>query len=109
MTSPSPRKASSISELNEKAEEVSSLLKQLAHPDRLRVLCALLDGEQTVSGLVETVGSSQSWISQCLGRMKAEGIISSRKEGAFVHYRISDPRIQDLMRAIDGIFCRLPS
>lgn len=87
------------------ASEASRVLKQLSHPDRLQVLCALSGGERTVNDLIEACGASQSWISQCLARMRTEGLLTSRREGSFVFYRISDPRVHALMGAMARIFC----
>ncbi len=92
-------------ELVRKADEVSAILKQLAHPDRLKLLCSLVEKERTVGELVEYVGASQSWISQCLARMKLEGLVDARKDGNFVYYRIADRRLSALMREIYEIYC----
>jgi ArsR family transcriptional regulator, virulence genes transcriptional regulator len=92
-------------QLARQANEVSAILKQLAHPDRLKVLCSLLEKEKTVGELVEYAGASQSWVSQFLSRMKLEGLVESRKEGTSVHYRIADPRLRTLMQAIYRTYC----
>lgn len=91
--------------LAKQATEVSAVLKQLAHPDRLRVLCCLLEGEKTVGELVQYADASQSWVSQFLTRMKLEGLVDAKKEGTFVRYRISDTRLHDLMDAIYKAYC----
>lgn len=58
-----------------------------------------------MSELEKSCDASQSAVSQFLNRMKSEGLVSSRREGSFVFYRISDPRIQQLVRAMHKIFC----
>jgi DNA-binding transcriptional ArsR family regulator len=92
-------------QLRKRAEEVSEVLKQLAHPDRLKVLCCLLEGEKTVNELVAYADASQSWVSQFLARMKLAGLVESRKAGTFVHYRIAEPRLKTLMDAIYRAYC----
>jgi DNA-binding transcriptional ArsR family regulator len=92
-------------QLARQAKEVSAVLKQLAHPARLRVLCSLLEGEKTVGELVEYSDSSQSWVSQFLSRMKLGGLVDARKEGTYVFYRISEPRLKTLMEAIYKAYC----
>ena len=92
-------------DLEKKAEEVAAVLKQLAHPTRLKLLCGLLDGEKTVGELVESLSEAQSWVSQILSRMKLEGLVEARKEGSFVYYRIADPRLDELMKSIYQIYC----
>jgi DNA-binding transcriptional ArsR family regulator len=91
--------------LSKKAAEVSRVLKQLAHPDRLKVLCCMLDGEKTAGELVEYVDASQSWVSQFLSKMKLSGLIDSRKEGVFVYYRIVDPRLKVVMQVLYESYC----
>lgn len=91
--------------LSKKAEEISLTLKQLAHPDRLMVLCHLLEGEKTVNELVEYIGASQSWVSQFLSKMKLSGLIDSKKKGIFVYYRITEPRLKSIITAIYKAYC----
>lgn len=93
------------SRLSRKAEEVAGVLKQLAHPDRLKVLCALLEGEKTVNELVDYVGASQSWVSQVLSKLRLGGLAESRKDGIYVYYRIAEPRLRSLMEAIYLAYC----
>lgn len=93
------------SELEKYSEEISGVLKQLAHPVRLKILCCLLEQEKKVSEIVEYTGASQSWVSQFLLRMKLEGLVESRKESKSVFYRIHDPRIKELLKAIQKIYC----
>jgi DNA-binding transcriptional ArsR family regulator len=92
-------------QLRKQAEEVSAVLKQLAHPTRLKVLCCLLEGEKTVSELIAYADASQSWVSQFLARMKLEGLVEARKDGIYVYYRISEPRLKTLMEAIYRAYC----
>ena len=86
-------------------ESTAKILKALAHPHRLQILCQLASGEKTVGELERLCDVSQSAVSQFLGRMKSEGLITSNKEGLFVRYRISDQRILKTMNALQRIFC----
>ncbi len=86
-------------------DDVSQLLKSLAHPVRLKILCRLMRSERTVNDLTEFCGISQSAMSQFLGRMKDEGIVSSRREHYFVYYRVADAKLVDLLGAIRQIYC----
>jgi DNA-binding transcriptional ArsR family regulator len=92
-------------QLSRKAESVAELLKLMAHPLRMKVLCRLAQGECSVGDLVEGCGAPQPTISQVLSLMRAEGLVSARREGRFIHYRIDDPRIGHLMKALKKIFC----
>lgn len=84
---------------------VSQVLKSLAHPVRLQILCHLLDQEMRVNELVDSCEISQSAMSQFLNRMRSEGILSSRREGNGTFYKISDPKLIRLLLAMKEIYC----
>lgn len=86
-------------------EDVASLMKTIAHPQRLMILCHLTDGEKTVSDLLELIDISQSQLSQFLNRMSREKILVSRREAGFSLYSIKDDRVSKLIRNLQGIFC----
>jgi ArsR family transcriptional regulator len=88
----------------EQCESTSAILKSLAHPQRLQILCFLSERERTVSELENLCGASQSLVSQFLQRMKGEGLVESRREGKFVHYSIANPKVLKLIQALHRIF-----
>lgn len=95
-----------IAELEAKAEEVAGLLGAISNPRRLIILCKLVQaGEMTVSALQEGSALSQSALSQHLAVMRGEGLITARKDGLNMHYRIADPRAMELMSSLEKIFC----
>ena len=69
----------------------------LSDPTRLRIIELLLDGEKNVSELVELLDVPQARVSSHLGCLRWCGYIGSRREGKYVYYRITDPRIRDLV------------
>ena len=95
----------SADKLAAQCESVSSLLKAIAHPQRLQILCCLAEGEKTVSELEAYCGASQSSVSQYLSRMKNEGLLSSRREGQKIFYKIESEDLSKLMKAMQRIFC----
>lgn len=94
-----------ISRLKRQSEEVSSLLKQLSHPQRLLILCSLIEGEKSVGEIESFCGASQSAVSQFLKNLRLEGLVDFRREGKQVLYRIEDERITELMKSLYLIFC----
>lgn len=92
--------------LRRKSKDVSNLLKQLSHPQRLIVLCSLSESEKTVGEIEEVCGASQSAVSQFLKGMRLEGLVDSRREGKEVFYKIADERIHHLMKSLYEIFCK---
>ncbi|MBI4212593.1 MAG: winged helix-turn-helix transcriptional regulator, partial [Deltaproteobacteria bacterium] len=92
-------------ELIQESCEAAKLLKTLAHPVRLQILCHLADGKKNVGELVGCCGSSQSLMSQFLGRMKLEGIIDAERDGQFTSYFIVDARTKELLKTLCRLFC----
>jgi len=86
-------------------EQAARFLKSLAHRDRLRVLCGLLEGELTVGQIEAQVGVSQSATSQHLARLKDEGILKARREGRQIFYSITDPTVRGLVEILYQKFC----
>lgn len=91
--------------MQENVQEASALLKSLANPSRLIVLCALVTREHTVGELEELTGLSQSAISQHLARLRDEQVVHTRRDAQRVFYSLSDARVQALLETLHGIFC----
>ncbi|MFC1515983.1 ArsR/SmtB family transcription factor [Thermodesulfobacteriota bacterium] len=91
--------------LEEKVEFVSSLLKSISHPLRLKILCILQDGEQTVGDIQTTVQTTNANVSQHLTIMRNQGIITSRKEANFIYNSIGDDRVVALMDTLQNLYC----
>ena len=91
--------------LADQCESVAGLLKAIAHPQRLKILCSLSEGQKSVSELEAYCGASQSSVSQYLAKMKSEGLLSSRREAQQVFYKIHSPDLIKLMRSMQKIFC----
>jgi DNA-binding transcriptional ArsR family regulator len=90
--------------MKKRCTEVSLIMKALAHPQRLMLMCHLAEGEKNVSELLELCDISQSQLSQFLKRMERERLLKLRKEGNFVFYSISDKNILKLIQSMHKIF-----
>lgn len=88
-----------------KAMEAAETLKALAHETRLLAVCRIGKSEMSVQELEEFLGISQSNVSQHLTRLKAAGILQSRREGKQVYYKVRDPRLFGLIFALQAIYC----
>ena len=89
--------------LRDNAVQASQLLKALSHPDRLMLLCRLAEGERSVSELEPLVGVYQPSLSQQLGILRREGLISSRREGKQVFYQVAN---QDALAVLEVLYQR---
>jgi DNA-binding transcriptional ArsR family regulator len=87
------------------AEEASALLKSLANPNRLLLLCALVNREHTVGELEMLTGLSQSALSQHLARLRDEQIVSTRREAQRIFYALEDPGVRAVLETMHGIYC----
>ncbi|WP_279152830.1 ArsR/SmtB family transcription factor [Photobacterium iliopiscarium] len=92
-------------EMKQRATEVSELLKIMAHPERLIVLCQLMDGEMSANQLQLNSTLSQSAFSQHLAVLRKNDIVTVRKEAQSVFYSLADPRITALITSFHDIFC----
>lgn len=77
--------------------------KAIANPYRIEFLELLAQGERTVDSLARETGLSLANASQHLIALKEAGLVLSRKEGLFVYYRLADPSVFDLTRAVQTV------
>jgi DNA-binding transcriptional ArsR family regulator len=76
---------------------MSRFFQVLADPTRVRIVELLLEGEKNVSELVEALRAPQGRVSSHLMCLRWCGFIATRREGKYVYYRITDPRVPELM------------
>ncbi len=92
--------------LDQDQHAAADLLRLLANERRLEVLCALREGELSVGHLAERVGLSQSALSQHLARLRADGIVATRRESQTIFYRIADDDVLTLLEAVAEVMQR---
>src|SRR4030095_11838240 len=74
--------------------------KALGNPHRLELLELLAQGERTVDALASESGLSMANASQHLQALREAGLVESRKQGLFVHYRLADPAVFELSKSV---------
>lgn len=94
-----------LAALQERAVEAAALLKALAHPDRLMLLCQLVQCERSVSELGLLAGVRQPSLSQQLGVLRGEHLVATRRAGKSMLYRIASPTVQALLETLYREFC----
>ena len=77
--------------------------RALADPKRLCVLESLADGEVSVSDLSTRVGCQVPNMSQHLAVLRSAGLVSTRREGNTIYYRLADPKVLEAFRLIQSI------
>ena len=90
-------------------DKAARFLKSLAHRDRLKLLCTLIEGELSVSDIEVKLGSSQPAVSQHLARLREEGIVRSRRVGRQILYEIADPIVFGMISLLYLRFCGEPT
>ena len=93
----------------EHIETAARALKAIAHPLRLKILCVIGDQEACVQDIVDTVGTSQSNISQHLAILREKGELLTRKDANRVFYRVGDQRTLQLIGMMREVFCGVES
>jgi ArsR family transcriptional regulator, virulence genes transcriptional regulator len=92
-------------ELTAKAVEATRLLPALANEHRLAILCELVEGERPVGKLVDAVGLTQSALSQHLAKLRAAGIVATRRDAQTIYYRLASEAAANIMKALADIYC----
>lgn len=87
------------------AGQAVAALKVLANEDRLMLLCQLSHGEMCVSELEDTVGVRQPTLSQQLGVLRAEGVVSTRRQGKNIYYSVADGALLDILAVLYRLYC----
>lgn len=93
------------STMQARAEDAADFLRSMASPHRLMILCNLLSGEQTVGALAARLNVGQTVASQHLARLRAEGIVATRREGTSIHYRLASPLAAEFVETMYRLFC----
>lgn len=94
-----------LSQMQQTADTASQLLKSLSHPQRLLLLCQLTEGEQCVAQLEARVGLKQPSLSQQLGVLRKDGIVTTRREGKHIYYAIANDDALAVMQVLYERFC----
>jgi ArsR family transcriptional regulator, virulence genes transcriptional regulator len=97
---------SDAEELTAKAVEATRLLTALANEHRLAILCQLVEGERSVGKLVDAVGLTQSALSQHLAKLRAAGIVATRRDAQTIYYRLASEAAASVMKTLADIYCR---
>ncbi len=88
------------------ASEAARLLKVLANPNRLMIVCMLLETELSVGQLNQKLPLSQSALSQHLAVLREEGLVATRKEAQVVYYRLAKPEVRKILAVLYEFYCQ---
>jgi len=88
------------------AQEAAVVLKSLSNPQRLLLLCAMVEGDKSVGELEQALGATQSYVSNQLARLRKEGLVEATRHGRSIRYQLADPRVTPILERLYEVFCR---
>lgn len=91
--------------LQNSAGKACALLKTLANPDRLLLLCQMSQGEYAVAELEALTGVRQPTLSQQLTVLRQEKLVATRREGKQIFYRIDSMEALAVMKTLYALYC----
>ncbi len=94
-----------LEDMQAAAADACRLMKVLSNPDRLMLLCQLAQGKHNVGELEAALGIVQPTLSQQLTVLREEALVSTRREGKNIYYRIDSPQAQAVIRTLYQQFC----
>lgn len=92
--------------LSASVDRACGFLKVLANPDRLLLLCRLSEGESCVRELEESLDICQPTLSQQLGILREEGLVTTRREGKHIYYSLTSPESIAIIATLQDQFCK---
>ena len=98
--------AEDMEKMVQNALQASNFLKAISHEGRLMILCHLASGEKTVTELEDLLSARQAAVSQQLSRLRLEGLVTPRREGKTIYYRLTDDRPRQIIEVVYDLFCR---
>ena len=95
-----------LDEMLENARNAARFLKALSQESRLLILCHLASGEKSVTELEEFLSARQAAVSQQLARLRLEGLVTYRREGKTIYYRLGSDEVRQMLETIYDLFCK---
>ncbi|MBU2993128.1 metalloregulator ArsR/SmtB family transcription factor [Octadecabacter sp. 1_MG-2023] len=87
------------------ATTATNFLKAIGHEGRLMILCHLVTGEKSVTELEDLISARQAAVSQQLGRLRLEGLVTPRRDGKTIYYSLTDDRCKRIISVVYDLFC----
>lgn len=91
--------------MEQNADRASQLLSAMANPKRLLILCNLLERELNVGQLAERVELGQSPLSQHLSKLRAWGLVTTRRDGQQINYALASEEVRRILATLYDIYC----
>jgi len=93
-----------LAQMRTSARTVTALLRALANEDRLILLCQMTQGERSVGELEAELDIRQPTLSQQLGVLRTEGLVTTRREGKRIYYSVADSKVLHLLGTLYTLY-----
>ena len=87
------------------AGRASAFLRSVAQEHRLMILCQLAGGEKSVGELVTALDLRQPTLSQHLARLRAEGLVKTRRDGKVIYYALQNDQVLPVIQLLYEMYC----
>ena len=94
-----------ITELEPKIANAAKLMEMLSQPVRLRLLCILLEGEQSVLSLAASAKLSQPAMSHHLKKLRDAELVETRREGQTIYYSLTGTDVAQVLELLHRLSC----
>lgn len=94
-----------VSALEPKIADAAKLMEMLSQPVRLRLMCILLGGEQSVLRLAASAGLSQPAMSHHLKKLRDADLVATRRDGQTIYYSVKGAEATQVIEVLHRLFC----
>ena len=94
-----------LQKMEQNADRASQLLSAMANPKRLLILCNLVGQELNVGQLADRVALGQSPLSQHLSKLRAWGLVKTRRDGQQINYALASDEVQRVLSTLYDLYC----
>ncbi len=100
-------KSETYDNISHGSRAASRLLKSFANETRLMILTVLVDGERSVGDIESYLQLRQPTVSQQLARLRADHLVSTRREGKVIYYSLSNSHAREILELLNKLFGQL--
>ena len=94
-----------VSSLEPKIADAAKLMEMLSQPVRLRLMCILLGGEQSVLRLADSAGLSQPAMSHHLKKLRDTELVETRRDGQTIYYSVKGAEVAQVITDLHRLYC----
>jgi len=94
-----------VSSLEPKIADAAKLMEMLSQPVRLRLMCILLGGEQSVLRLADSAGLSQPAMSHHLKKLRDTELVETRRDGQTIYYSVKGAEVAQVITVLHRLYC----